>query len=115
MSTFKAFALTNVEQLLSCRHGRPFHGMVLCRKARPACGGASRRLTYHYACIRPTLHDKHAGVAEKAEPQVEHYLLNGTGTPVQETTRSRAQKTTGARGVRDPVVGVQVKEPSRRP
>lgn len=43
-------------------------------------------------------------LGRKAEPQVEHYLLNGTGTPVQETTRRRTQKTTGARGVRDPVV-----------
>ena len=112
--TLKTLALTNVEQLLGCCHGRLLsrEGSRLT-KARPAQVAAPRsnvlRLHLAYPAQIPR------GRGRKAEPQVEHYLLNGTGAPVQETTRRRAQKTTGARGVRDPVVGVRSKEPSRRP
>ena len=62
--TLKTLALTDVEQLLGCCHGRLLsrEGSRL-KKARPAQVAAPRSnvLRLHL----PTLHDKHAGVAEK--------------------------------------------------
>ena len=112
--TLKTLALTDVEQLLGCCHGRLLsrEGSRL-KKARPAQVAAPRSNVLRLHLAYPARQARKLG--RKAEPQVEHYLLNGTGAPVQETARRRAQKTTGARSVRGPVVGVRSKEPNRRP
>ena len=104
----KTLALTNVKQLLGCCHGRLLsrEGSRL-KKARPAQMAAPRSNVLRLHLAYPARQARRRG--RKAEPQVEHYLLNGTSTPVQETTRRRAQKTTGARGFRDPAVGVRSK------
>ena len=94
--TFKTLALTNVEQLLGCCHGRLLsrEGSRL-KKARPTKSAVPRSnvLRLHLAYPARIPHK----LGRKAEPQVEHYLLNGTGAPVQETTR-RVHKKRPERG-----------------
>ena len=80
--TLKTLALTNVKQLLGCCHGRLLsrEGSRL-KKARPAQMAAPRSnvLRLHLAYPARQAHKR----GRKAEPQVEHYLLNGASAPVQ--------------------------------
>ena len=80
--TFKALALTNIEQLLSCCHGRLLsRESSRLKKARPAQMAAPRSNVLRLHLAYPARQARKRG--RKAEPQVEHYLLNGTGAPVQ--------------------------------
>ena len=88
---FKALALTDVEQLLGCCHGRLLsRESSRLKKARPAQVAAPRSNVLRLHLAYPARQARRRG--RKAEPQVEHYLLNGTGTPVQETTRRMHKK-----------------------
>ena len=91
VAAFKALALTDVEQLLGCCHGRLLSrdGSRL-KKARPAQVAAPRSNVLRLHLAYPARQARRRG--RKVEPQVEHYLLNGTGTPVQETTRRMHKK-----------------------
>ena len=80
--TLKTLALTGVEQLLGCCHGRLLsrEGSRL-KKARPAQMAAPRSNVLRLHLAYPARQTRKRG--RKAEPQVEHYLLNGASAPVQ--------------------------------
>jgi hypothetical protein len=80
--TLKTLALTGVEQLLGCCHGRLLsrEGSRL-KKARPAQMATPRSNVLRLHLAYPARQARERG--RKAEPQVEHYLFNGTGAPVQ--------------------------------
>ena len=110
---FKALALTDVEQLLSCCHGRLLsRESSRLKKARPAQVAAPRSNVLRLHLAYPARQARRRG--RKAEPQVEHYLLNGTGArPIADAApRTKNDRSAGRpRSGR----GVWSTKPSRRP